>query len=198
MLLCHNLSPSKGEASVSRLAKYVIVGVMATVCAAVSAPSPVFASSADYAWKRVPSEMAAASIEVGEIKNANSNKCLAVAGGSTANNAELVQYTCDGHASRDWTLVPDGVFWKIVNDKSGKCATIAGGGTADNDQAVLYTCDADDSRKWVWYEQDVTGLDIFQNVNSGLCMTVAGGGTSNNDKIVQYPYDEHKSRKWIA
>ena len=38
------------------------------------------------------------------IKNVNSGLCLTLAGGSRALNQTAVQYYCDSHPSRRWTL----------------------------------------------------------------------------------------------
>jgi hypothetical protein len=39
-----------------------------------------------------------------EITNLNSGLCLTIAGGGTGRNDTAVQYPCDGHPSRDWSI----------------------------------------------------------------------------------------------
>ncbi|MFE1789554.1 RICIN domain-containing protein [Streptomyces sp. NPDC059525] len=41
-----------------------------------------------------------------QIVNQQTDKCATVAGGLSDNNLELVQFTCDTHPSRRWTLQP--------------------------------------------------------------------------------------------
>jgi cytolethal distending toxin subunit A len=39
------------------------------------------------------------------LVNANTGKCVTIAGGvSTANNVDAVQFDCDSHPSRTWTI----------------------------------------------------------------------------------------------
>jgi hypothetical protein len=131
-----------------------------------------------------------------KILNANSGLCLSPAGGSTALNAEIVQFPCDDDPSRLWnfsTVSGDDIV-QIINN-SGLCLTVAGGGTAQNTTAVQYTCDRDPSRRWrITIGNDQT----FQlvNMNSNLCLTIAGGGIGRNTPAVQYPCDGHRSRDW--
>jgi cytolethal distending toxin subunit A len=84
-----------------------------------------------------------------QIVNKNSGKCLTIAGGSNADNADANQYTCDNHPARRWYFVDRGNDrYNIMNLYTGKCLTIAGGGTADNIKAVQYGCDLHPSRMW--------------------------------------------------
>ena len=62
--------------------------------------------------------------------NLKTGKCLTIAGGvSTDNNIHTVQFDCDSHPSRRWTLreVGGGNVYQIRNVQTGKCLTIAGG-----------------------------------------------------------------------
>jgi len=123
----------------------------------------------------------------GYITNLHSGLCVAVAGGSTANNAQIVQYYCDGEASRFWQLelIASGQY-RIRNLKSGKCLAIAGGSAATGAYAVLFTCDDHISRRW---RLDSLGGGNFHivNLNSGKCLTVENASTAPNAKLLQYP-----------
>jgi len=132
------------------------------------------------------------------IMNAHSGLCLTIAGGSTGQNVIAVQYTCDEHPSRFWSLTPAVNGTNIVlvtNLNSGLCLTIAGGGAAPNTAAVQYTCDTDPSRRWRYIRVD-GGTFRLVNVNSGLCLTIAGGSTAQNVTAVQYSCDGDPSRDW--
>jgi hypothetical protein len=85
------------------------------------------------------------------IKNDHSGKCLNVQGGSTANNARIIQYTCGGASTHNdqWRLSkiwtdPDGPDWYwIVNRKSNKCMGVAGASRAEGADMVQMPCGAD-------------------------------------------------------
>ncbi|MFY1672454.1 RICIN domain-containing protein [Plantactinospora sp. WMMB334] len=134
--------------------------------------------------------------EVVTFTNLNSNKCLTIAGGSTANLARAVQYNCDGHPSRLWLI--DGSLtgnFRIVNVNSGRCLTIDGGSTANIAPAVQYTCDTHRARYWTAVNATTSSVQI-RNLNSGKCLTIDGGSTANNAPVVQYNCDTHPSRRW--
>jgi hypothetical protein len=76
------------------------------------------------------------------ITNINSGLCLNVARASTADNAPVIQYTCQNTFTNDrWAAVtnPNGYFW-IKNENSGLCLNVAGASTADNAPVIQYTC----------------------------------------------------------
>src|SRR5216684_2091392 len=86
------------------------------------------------------------------LVNAQTGKCLTIAGGvSTANNVESVQFDCDSDPSRTWMLrdVSGGGVNQIRNVQTNKYLTIAGGVSTDNNvRALQFRCDADPSRRW--------------------------------------------------
>jgi cytolethal distending toxin subunit A len=135
------------------------------------------------------------------LVNAKTGKCLTIAGGvSTDNNVEAVQFDCDNHPSRSWTLkeMTGGNIYQIKNVQTGKCLTIAGGVSTDNNVTALqFDCDSHPSR--TWRISDVTGSGVYQirNVQTSKCLTIAGGeSTDNNVKALQFDCDSHPSRTW--
>ena len=136
------------------------------------------------------------------LVNAKTGKCLTIAGGeSTANNVDTVQFTCDSHPSRRWTLnqVAGGDIYQIRNMRTGKCLTIAGGRSTDNNVTALqYNCDDDPSRTWRITDVGGNGLHQIRNVQTDKCLTIAGGvSTENNVTGLQYNCDDDLSRRWI-
>ena len=87
------------------------------------------------------------------LVNAQTGKCLTIAGGvSTANNVEAVQFDCDSDPSRRWRLneMAGGNVYQVRNVQTGKCLTIAGGESTENNVTALqFTCDTDLSRRWI-------------------------------------------------
>ncbi|MDW5325049.1 RICIN domain-containing protein [Plantactinospora sp. KLBMP9567] len=130
------------------------------------------------------------------IVNANSELCLTINGGSTADNGVAVQFDCDYHDARFWyRRNVGGGYFNIVNAHSNKCLTIAGGSKSNNAAAVQYKCDGHLSRNW-----RVTGTVHVKIVNqhSTKCLTPAGGSSDNLARIVQYNCDDHPSRTWFS
>lgn len=144
------------------------------------------------------SNFALAQTSQGMFINVQTGKCLTIAGGvSTENNVPALQFTCDSHPSRRWTINAAGGAFQIRNNQTGKCLTIAGGvSTENNVPALQFTCDSHASRRW---QLNGVGGDIFQikNVQTGKCLTIAGGvSIENNVPALQFTCDSHPSRKW--
>lgn len=147
------------------------------------------------------SQAAAIGAEV-MLVNAQTGKCLTIAGGeSTDNNVDTVQFTCDSHPSRRWILnqVAGADIYQIRNVRTGKCLTIAGGRTTENNiTALQYNCDGDPSRTWRITDVGGNGLHQIRNVQTDKCLTIAGGrSTENNVTGLQYNCDADPSRRWI-
>ena len=87
-----------------------------------------------------------------QIRNVQTNKCLTIAGGvSTDNNVRALQFDCDSHPSRTWTIsdVTGSAPQQIRNVQTNKCLTIAGGVSTDNNvEALQFDCDSHPSRAW--------------------------------------------------
>jgi hypothetical protein len=146
-----------------------------------------------------PAQAASSSSQV-MLVNVQTGKCLTIAGGvSTENNIPAVQYTCDTHLSRRWTLESGvGGGLRVRNAQTSKCLTISGGvSTANNVPALQYTCDTHPSRSWTFTQDGSTGNYWIRNVQTGKCVTIAGGvSTANNLEAVQFTCDSHPSRRW--
>jgi len=135
--------------------------------------------------------------------NYSSSLCIAVAGGSTALNANIVQYTCDGNDRSLWDWVDSGIsyngthFYFLKNRHSGWCISTAGGSTAIWAPMVQYHCDANYARLWVKqkFSGDIEGFFLV-NVNSSFCLGVDNDSTSLNARLVQAPCTLSFARDW--
>ena len=152
------------------LARTVLAGVAGVAIAAAVTPP---ASAATYY----------------NLVNQNSGKCMSVAGGgSTANGAKIVQWTCNDHGEQLWYRVGD----QLKNRKSGKCLSVSGGGSPDNGaELVQWSCNG--SFEQMWKPSD--GYLICHK--NGKVASVSGGGsTANSAKIVQWTAHGHADQLW--
>lgn len=68
------------------------------------------------------------------------SKALEVTGASTADGANVDQYTYSGGTNQQWKFVDmGGGYFQIINVNSGKALDISGGSTADGAGAIQYT-----------------------------------------------------------
>lgn len=138
-----------------------------------------------------------------QLVNYKADKCLSVeGGGSTANGANIVLYTCNGGPEQDWGRISQstgtGTYYFFINRKSGKCMSVAGGGsTAKGAEIIQWSCndmteqqwDIADDREWpLW---DGSYAKVLVNRKSGLVMSTPGGAWANNTKVIQWSYNEN-------
>ncbi|MFG1811633.1 ricin-type beta-trefoil lectin domain protein [Streptomyces sp. NPDC049040] len=127
-----------------------------------------------------------------QYANARSGLCLSVSGGgSTADGAEVIQWTCNGGPEQQWRWNGS----QLVNDKSGKCLSVSGGGsTAEGADVIQWTCNSGPEQQWSY--QPHTGE--WTNAN-GRCLSVSGGGsTTAGAQVVQWSSTGGDEQKWWA
>jgi hypothetical protein len=75
------------------------------------------------------------------IVNAGSGLCLDVNGGTTANSATIIQWTCNGAANQTFQLnLVSGKVYRLIATHSGKCVDVVSASTADGTRLIQYTC----------------------------------------------------------
>ncbi|MCF4123057.1 RICIN domain-containing protein [Antribacter sp. KLBMP9083] len=130
------------------------------------------------------------------VRNVNSNLCADVWNASTANQAAVRQYTCNGGTNQQWTVEPVGSSYRLVNVNSGKCLEIPAFNQAPGTAAVQYTCNGGTNQ--LWTRSGTPGGMTFRNVNSGLCLEVFGFSTANGAALVQYTCNGGTNQRWIV
>lgn len=121
---------------------------------------------------------------------AHSEKCMDVAGGSTAHMANVHQWQClPDVLSQQWQprLLNDGSYY-IVNRNSGKCLDVAWWGTNDGADVIQANCTYADNQRW-WIPSgirtDWTPAQRIVAKHSGKCLDVAWVDPANGANIVQ-------------
>lgn len=78
----------------------------------------------------------------------HSGNCLDVAGGSTADGANVQQYNPHFGANQSWILVPAGEEFYILNLHSRKCLEVAGGSTVDGANVQQFQYNGGSNQRW--------------------------------------------------
>jgi ricin-type beta-trefoil lectin protein len=83
------------------------------------------------------------------IWNRQTGKCLTVQNASTANNATVIQYSCNTGDNEEWAEYRDhsGII-RFVNRKSQRCLTIKYASTANGALLVQYDCNDGSNENW--------------------------------------------------
>lgn len=129
------------------------------------------------------------------IVNRASGKCVDVVGGSTANGAEIIQYTCGSAANQQWRLTDRGNgYVNVVAVHSGKCLDVTSASTADGAAVIQYTCGSGTNQQW----QVRTVGSSFQLVarHSGKCLDVPSSSTANGTRLKQYTCNSGTNQLW--
>ncbi|MFJ8580942.1 RICIN domain-containing protein [Micromonospora sp. NPDC093277] len=125
-----------------------------------------------------------------EIINYKSGKCMSIAGGgSTANGANAILWTCNDGWEQVWR-------WSgrtLVNGKSGKCLSVSGGGSTSNGANIIqWTCNGGPEQDW--YPSN----GYLVNGKSGKVLSVSGGGsTANGAEIIQWSANGGSEQGWL-
>jgi len=79
-----------------------------------------------------------------KILNSNSGKAIDITSASTANGANVQQYTDNGTGAQRFSIVPtdsdDPTAFSIMNQTSGKCLDIKDWSTADRGALQQWSC----------------------------------------------------------
>jgi hypothetical protein len=130
------------------------------------------------------------------IQNKNSLKVLGVAGMSTANSANVVQFDDSGTADHNWRLVDAGGGWfKIVNQNSGKMLAVQNMSTANS--ALVQQFEDNGSADHLWRLIDNgDGWVRIQVQHSMKVLGVSGMSTANSAQVVQYDDNGTADHLW--
>ncbi|MGI5459104.1 family 43 glycosylhydrolase [Streptomyces sp. CA-249302] len=131
------------------------------------------------------------------LVNRNSGKCLDVDGGSTADGANVFQWTCNGGSNQKWKV-------EDLADDTNRLVNVATGKVLDT--ADCSTADGADIRQWSWLNNKcqrsrlvftATGDYVrIVNENSGKVADVADCGTANGTDVRQWTWLDNTCQQW--
>ncbi|WP_328842202.1 RICIN domain-containing protein [Streptomyces europaeiscabiei] len=126
------------------------------------------------------------------IVNRNSGKSLAVAGGSTADGAKVVQRT-DGGA---WTInaAPGGAY-TLNYVSTGKALDVDGFSSTVGLQLQQWRSTGDTNQQWYLRSND-DGYFTIVSHDSGLAADVYGWDNSDDAKVVQWTAGSGSNQQW--
>ncbi|TYB47178.1 family 43 glycosylhydrolase [Nonomuraea sp. PA05] len=131
------------------------------------------------------------------LVNRNSGKCLEVAGGGTADGANIQQWTCNGGANQRWRVEDQADDTsRLVNVATGKVADIANCAAADGT----------DIRQWSWLNNTCQRFRLVYtasggwvrivNAATGKVADVADCGTADGTDVRQWSWLNNNCQQW--
>ncbi len=129
-----------------------------------------------------------------KLVNVNSGKDLDVTGGSTADGAQVVQWTDHGGTNQQWNIIAVGGSYKLVNVNSGKDLDVTGASTANGALVIQWTDHGGTNQQWNIIA--VGGSYKLVNVNSGENLDVTGASTADGAQVIQWPNTGGANQLW--
>jgi hypothetical protein len=71
-----------------------------------------------------------------------------VAGASTADGANVIQFTCGGGTNQQWQWIATGSYFQLRARHSGKCLDVSGSSTADGADIQQWACAGGTNQQW--------------------------------------------------
>jgi endoglucanase len=137
-----------------------------------------------------------AAATVTDIVNQASGKCVDVVSASTADAAEVAQYTCGGASNQQWALRDLGNgYHNLVAQHSGKCLDVNNAATTDGAAIIQYTCGSATNQQWQLRSVSGGYTEIVAR-HSGKCLDVPASSTANSTRLKQYPCNGGANQRW--
>ncbi|HYE07553.1 MAG TPA: RICIN domain-containing protein [Planctomycetota bacterium] len=126
----------------------------------------------------------------------HSGKCLDVSGGSTADGANVHQWSDNGSTAQQWRVdaLGDGT-WSLTARCSGKALDVWGASSADGADIVQYSTHGGANQRW---RIEATGGGWYRvvSVQSGKAMDVAGASGGDGADVIQWTVHDGDNQRW--
>jgi hypothetical protein len=127
----------------------------------------------------------------------HSGKALDVTGGSTADGANVEQWTYNGGANQQWTLTNLGSGqYKIIGVGSGKSLDVANNSTADGANVDIWSYSGSNNQRFT-FTATSAGYFRITPVNSGKAVDVANSSTADGANVDQWTYNGGNNQQWL-
>lgn len=140
----------------------------------------------------------AATIDTGTwyiLVNAHSGKAMEIGGGSSAQGAEVTQFTRNDTCAQQWRFLDSGGgYYRLMNRCSGLVAEIYEH-SVDNGASVVQWPDLGNPNQ-EFSVQDVSGNIQLVNRNSGKALDLWGWSTADGARISQYDDTNGANQQW--
>lgn len=130
------------------------------------------------------------------IKNVNSGLLADVYQASTADGANVIQWTSNSGTNQQWNIVPvSGNLYKIVNRNSGKVLEISNGSHFSGTALTQYTYNGGNNQLW-YFEPASGGGWVIRNFESKQVIEVGGGSTTAGANLDQWTALNQTNQAW--
>ncbi|MGC4806157.1 RICIN domain-containing protein [Micromonospora sp. DT233] len=125
-----------------------------------------------------------------------SGKCLDVNGGSGADGATVIQWSCGSGGNQRFALDDaGGGYYRLVAQHSGKCLDVADGSRADGAAVIQWSCAAGAyHQQWQLRASGATTQLVARH--SGKCLDVADWSSADGAVVDQWTCNGGANQQW--
>ena len=149
-------------------------------------------------YQFIPTTIAAGSkLPMGRytLVSLNSGKCLDVTGASTADGANVQQYSCNGTGAQAYDLMVEDNYYHLVNANSGMSVDVLGSGTANGTNVDQWTTYDADNQRFTFNSQG-SGEYSIVGEGSGKCIDVTGESTADGANVEIWTCSGDSNQSW--
>jgi Ricin-type beta-trefoil lectin domain-like len=118
---------------------------------------------------------------------------------STASQAVVQQYACNGTGAQSFQVIDEGSGWfKILNTNSRLAVDVIGASTADGTHIQQYTDNGTGAQRFSISVTDTSDPTAFEVVNqtSGKCLDDTDWGTGDRNPLQQWSCSGGSNQSW--
>lgn len=130
------------------------------------------------------------------LENRSSGKNMDITGGSTADGADVIQWSNNGGTNQQFTLTDEGDgCYRIISVVSGKAVDVSGASTNNAANVLQWTYNNAQNQRYILLS---AGNDYFKlkAAHSGRILEIYGGGANNGDHVNQYDDNNQTHGQW--
>ena len=130
-----------------------------------------------------------------KLINRNSGKALDVKESSTANGADVIQWSAGSGNNQKWVITNMGNGYKLINVNSQKALDVYNSSTAEGADVIQWTDNGQNNQRWNLIDLG-NGYYNVVNVNSGKLLDVDRGSLADGGNVLQWSNNGGYNQQW--
>jgi hypothetical protein len=134
-----------------------------------------------------------------KLVSENSGLCLNVAGDSSAEGANIIQWACGAYSNEYFSFTPVSGGYEITAQNSGLCVNVSGNSLSQGAQIIQwpYLGATYTNEVWAVSAPDSQGYVTIAAVSSGQVLSVDNSSLGNGATVIQWGNAEVPAQKWL-
>ena len=130
-----------------------------------------------------------------KIINRQSGKALGIDSDSTANGANVIQWTDNGKNSQKWVISNEGDGYKIMNVNANKALDVDNNSLKDGGNVLIWIDNGQLNQRWNIIEISDEYI-MIENINSGKMLDVDNSSLNDGANVLQWSKNGNNNQQW--